>query len=249
MPPKPTVPTNKDLEVAVQETHEHITTSVQQLRTETDERFLSINTNMENQLHLLHSKLDEQQQNQQLRSDSQDARFDSISAQILELMQQMLRQQPTITSSPSITTSGTTPIPITSPIPVVSTPRVTAITAILTKTLAIPTTISTINTILTHNTTIPIPPPISSSLTNSSQLFTPFSSSSITTAPFCFATTTTHIPLFSQATRYSSFPPPPPYPPTSFTLQLQLLYTSTNFSIRTLHRIPFSTTPIPILHS
>lgn len=82
MPPKPPNPTNKDLEDAVQATHEHINTSIHQLRNEMDERFLTINTNMEDQLTLLHSKMDEQQQTQDRRAASQDARFDSISSQL-----------------------------------------------------------------------------------------------------------------------------------------------------------------------
>jgi len=60
MPPKPTNPTTKNLEDAIQGTHQHIEDALQHNNQTLDNRFHAVNKNLESQLCRLYTLLDNQ---------------------------------------------------------------------------------------------------------------------------------------------------------------------------------------------
>jgi glutamate-1-semialdehyde aminotransferase len=70
MPPKPSNPTSKDLDDAIQATNDHLETALRATHLHIDERFQASNQNLESQLHLMQTRMENQDQLQASRHES-----------------------------------------------------------------------------------------------------------------------------------------------------------------------------------
>jgi len=70
MPPKPPIPTPKDLDEAIQATNEHLDDAIRATHSHIDERFQASDQNLESQLHRTSTRLDNQDQLQASRHES-----------------------------------------------------------------------------------------------------------------------------------------------------------------------------------
>lgn len=70
MPPKPPIPTPKDLDEAIQATNEHLDDAIRATYNHIDERFQASDQNLESQLHRTSTRLDNQDQLQASRHES-----------------------------------------------------------------------------------------------------------------------------------------------------------------------------------
>ncbi|XP_024630387.1 proline-rich protein 12-like [Medicago truncatula] len=108
MPPKPSNPTTKDLEDALQTVHSHFEEILQTNTQSINQRFVQVDQTLENQLGLLHTRLDNQ-------ASLQDARFETITSQLTTLIQNSTHDQPP-TAQPTVTmSSSNTPPPLPPP--------------------------------------------------------------------------------------------------------------------------------------
>jgi len=70
MPPKPPIPSPKDLDDAIQATNEHLATAICDTHLHIDERFQASNQNLEPQLHMMQTRMENQDQLQATRHES-----------------------------------------------------------------------------------------------------------------------------------------------------------------------------------
>jgi hypothetical protein len=121
MPPKPSIPTPKDLDEAIQATNEHIDNAIRATHSHTDERFQSSNQNLESQLHMMQTRLDNQDQLQATRHASLKTYLADLIKQTLPSSSHTQASSSNLSSAshnhrPPLTTVTTSPLSHTSPL-------------------------------------------------------------------------------------------------------------------------------------
>jgi len=204
MPPKPTNPTTKDLEDAIQGAHQRIDEALQHNNIDLNNRFNAVNQNMESHIGRIYTRLDNQQS-------TEDARFATLTSQLSTLINRSPPPRSSKPSSSGITlhhTASTVLEPITitaiptSPIfhPYLSSPNFQSHTSTHSSPSTGPIFTSAIRT--TTNTSTPftqIPPPSNYTLPPYPYLGPPYSSLSSQ-------------PQFQQPITQTTTPPFTPFP-------------------------------------